>query len=358
MFSKPAFGLDISDSSIEIVSLGGSFNKPRLLAMGRRVLEPGVFINGKIMGKEGLKKSLKELLENLKFGKLGTRQIISSLPESKSYLHIFEKPADLSKSEIPDYVQLKMKENFPYSPNELYADFLVQGNKIILAASPKKIVDDYSEVFRDCGLDPLALEVESLSLGRSLLLGQAGNILVVDLGARTAGFSLFESGELRFSFSLAGMGDAFTQVLSEKLGLTWNAAENLKKDVGLDAEFQEGKVFLVLQKELQPLVDQIGKVSQFFQDRTGEKPEKIILAGGSSSLPNLPEYLSENLGLPVEIGDPWVKINIDLLRRKEYLGEALEVNPILYATVMGTALRGLEKNPEKSGLNLLPSKGR
>ncbi|MBI4101602.1 MAG: pilus assembly protein PilM [Candidatus Nealsonbacteria bacterium] len=354
LFSKPAFGLDISDSSIEIVSLGGSLAKPRLLAMGRQALEPGIFINGKVFSKEGLKKSLKGLLENLKFGKLGTRQIVSALPESKSYLHIFEKPADLGKSEIPEYAQLKMKENFPYSPNELYSDFQIQGNKIILAASPKKVVDDYLEVFRDCDLEPLALEIESLSLSRSLLSGGPENVLIIDLGARTAGFSVFQAGELGFGFSLEGAGDQFTQALSGKLGLTWNAAENLKKEVGLDPGFQEGKVFLVLQKELQPLVEQVGKISQFFQDRTGEKIGRIILAGGSSSLPNLPKYLAENFGLPVEIGDPWVKISIDLLRRREYLKEALEVNPILYSTVIGNALRGLEKNPEKAGLNLLP----
>ncbi|MDO8504217.1 MAG: hypothetical protein Q7S60_06095, partial [bacterium] len=58
-------------------------------------------------------------------------------------------------------------------------------------------------------------------------------------------------------------------------------------------------------------------------------------------------------GLPVEIGDPWVRINIDILKKKEYFKEALEINPILYSTVVGAALLGLSKNPEKAGINLL-----
>ena len=47
-FQKKAFGLDISDYSIEIISLGGSIERPKLLAMGRTILEPGIVENGKI----------------------------------------------------------------------------------------------------------------------------------------------------------------------------------------------------------------------------------------------------------------------------------------------------------------------
>jgi len=84
--------------------------------------------------------------------------------------------------------------------------------------------------------------------------------------------------------------------------------------------------------------------------------EKIILAGGSAALPHLPEYLAENLEKPVAIGDPWVKINIDILKKKEYFEKALEVNPVFYSTVIGSALRGLSKDPAKEGINLLPKR--
>ena len=39
-----------------------------------------------------------------------------------------------------------------------------------------------------------------------------------------------------------------------------------------------------------------------------------------------------------------------------FISWGTKLNPILYSTVMGAALRSLEKNPSKSGINLLPSK--
>ena len=70
-------------------------------------------------------------------------------------------------------------------------------------------------------------------------------------------------------------------------------------------------------------------------------------------LPHLPEYLSDNLEKEVTIGDPWQKINIDILKKKKYFKKALQVNPVLYSTVIGSALRGLAKNSQKAGINLL-----
>lgn len=354
-FQQKPFAIDISDHSIEVVSLGGSLSRPRLLAMGRKVLDPGVFISGSILGKENLVKSLQELLANLKFGKLRAKKIISALPESKSYLHILELPASLNQKDREEYIRAQAKENFPYSLDELCFDYRLQNNKGILAASPKRIVQDYLEVFRACGLELLVLETESLSLGRSLAVENVKeSVLIADLGARTTNFNLFSKGELRFSFSLNRAGSNFTEAVAKGLGLPLGSAENLKKEIGLDPQYQEGRLFLVLQKELQSLLEELRKITAYFQEKTGETLQKVVLAGGSSALPGLSEYLAENLDLPVEIGDPWVRINIDILKKKEYLREALEVNPILYSTVLGGALRGLAKNPGKNGINLLP----
>lgn len=353
-FQKPAFGIDISDYSIEIVSLAGSIEKPRLLAMGRKVLEPGIFIDGKIIDKERLKKTLRDLIGHLKFGKLGTKKIIASIPESKSYIRIVDLPAGIPQKETQEFVLSRAEENFPYSPEDIYFDFLVCGKEALLAASPKNIIEDYLEIFRLCGLEPAAFEIESLSLGRSLIAqNERKNILIADIGARTANFSVFKEGMLKLSFTLPVAGSKFSQALVEKLSIPAASAESLKQEIGLNSRYQDGKIFLILQKEIQPIIEEIKRIADYFLQKTNESIEGIILAGGSCALPNLPRYLNENLALPVAIGDPWIKINIDILKRKEYFKEALEINPILYSTVVGSALRGLSKNPEKAGINLL-----
>ncbi|MDO8663476.1 MAG: type IV pilus assembly protein PilM, partial [Candidatus Wildermuthbacteria bacterium] len=308
-FSKPAFGVDISDYSIEIVSLAGSIEKPKLLAMGRKVLEPGIFIDGKILDKERLKKTLRDLIGHLKFGKLGTKKIIASIPESKSYIRIVNLPAGIPKKETQEFVLSQAEENFPYSLGDLYLDFLICGNEALLAASPKNIIEDYLEIFRSCGLEPAVFEIESLSLGRSLLSSpERKNILIADIGDRTANFSVFKKGMLGMSFTLPVAGSKFTQALAEKLSISAASAESLKREIGLNSRYQDGKIFLILQKEIQPIVEEIKKIADYFRQKTNESVEGIILAGGSCALPDLPRYLNEKLALPVEICDPWDRI--------------------------------------------------
>lgn len=352
-FQKTGLGIDISDYSIEIVSLGGTAVQPRLLAMARKVLDKGIFISGSILDKNELKKNLKKAIGNLKFGRLDTKKAVCAVPESKTYIRILEMPENMNKKDVLEYVKSEIQESFPHSLDDLYFDFNIENNKILLAACPKFIVQDYLEVFQDCDLDLTCLEIESLSLARALLPSSKENVLIADIGARTTNFSLFSAGKLKFSFSLVQAGHNFTLALSEKLGISLSSAENLKKEIGLNADYEEGKVFLILQKEIQPIVEEVKKIRNYFFERTGSSVEKIIIAGGSASLIGISDYLAQNLALPVEIGDPWVKIDIGILKKREYLKDAMEVNPVLYSSVIGSALRSLGKD---SGINLL--KGR
>jgi Tfp pilus assembly PilM family ATPase len=161
---------------------------------------------------------------------------------------------------------------------------------------------------------------------------------------------------LRLSSSINIAGDKFSQALMEKLDVPFREAEELKKEVGLDPTKMEGKIFLILQKDIRVIISEIQKIGQYFEEKTGKSLEKIILAGGSATLPRFPEYLSENLQKPVLIGDPWKKINIDILKRKENFEKAMEINPILYGPAIGSSLRGLVKDPKKADINLLPKK--
>ncbi len=348
--------MDISDYSIEAVLLRGSFEHSKLLAMGRVILEPGIVEDGKILNKKKLESALRTLVEKPKFGKMKTRKLIFALPESKSFIHIAELPKNLKEKEESEYIKYQTAQFFPFPLKELYLDYKVRKRdnlkEIILAAVPRDIVNDYLEVFKNLKLQPLCLEVESISLGRSLI-DTKQPVLIADIGAKTTNFSLFVEGALRTSFAYGIAGNQFTKTLAENLGITINKAEILKKEIGLNPELKEGKVFLVLQSDIQKIIWEIRKIERYFQEKEQKEIKRVILAGGSALLPYLSEYLTQNLEKPVAIGDPWIKMNIDILEKKEYFEKALELSPILYATCIGLASRALLKNPKTAGINLI-----
>lgn len=349
-FKKRALGLDISDHSTEIMSLDGTVEKPKFLALGRKIIEPGIVENGKILNKEKLGVILRSLFEKPKFGEMKTKDLIFAVPESKSFIHLFELPPDFTKERTEELVLAEAVSNFPFPLNELYFDFKIINKEALLVAAQKDIVDDYLGVFKNVEIQPIALEIESISLARALIEKRGETVLIADIGARTTNFSIFTENYLRLSISINIAGDKFSQALMEKLKISFQEAENLKKEIGLDPGKKEGKPFLILQKEIQGIISEIKKIEEYFKNKEGKKIEKIILAGGSAILSHLPEYLTENLEKPVSIGNPWGEISIE----KEYFKETLRINPILYAPVIGSALRGLAKKPEKTGINLLP----
>jgi type IV pilus assembly protein PilM len=74
-------------------------------------------------------------------------------------------------------------------------------------------------------------------------------------------------------------------------------------------------------------------------EESEEAIQKILVAGGSSKLPGLPDYLSKRFEIPVELFDPFRAIQVD--ERKFDPDYMKEIVPDM-AIAVGLALRGVE----------------
>lgn len=152
--------------------------------------------------------------------------------------------------------------------------------------------------------------------------------------------------------SIESAGSSFTRSLSENLNVSLEKAEEIKKDFGLSPEKEQGKIFLILQKEAREIIDEIKKIENYFKNENNQSIEKIILTGGSALLPYFSEYLIENLQKSVIVGNPLESINVEDLPNREIF----KMRSVIYSNVIGSALRGLERNPERAGINLVSDK--
>jgi len=74
-------------------------------------------------------------------------------------------------------------------------------------------------------------------------------------------------------------------------------------------------------------------------EESSEEIKKILIAGGGSKLPGLPEYLANRFEIPVEVFDPFRQIQVD--SRKFDPDYMREIVPEM-AVAVGLALRGVE----------------
>jgi type IV pilus assembly protein PilM len=370
-----ALGLDISDFSIEALQLKSTFGKITLEAFNRVFIEKGIIEDGEILSKSRLAEKIEELLEGAQFKKSKTTEVILSLPESRAFLHVFELPVNISVKELPGALESEVAKTIPIDVSKSYSDFRVVskgiGNQEVLyVAAHKNIVDDYLEVMEKVGLNPVALDMESASIVRTFKneMSQEGAVLILDIGARTTILTVFDEGTIRVSSTIKKAGDFFTKSISEKLNISMQEAEKLKRIYGMDETKEGGRLVFVMQEALRDIVDKTKKIVDFYENKSKRKVKKVLLMGGSSLMRGLTSYLESNLDIKTELANPakmYPKLNRhiqetflikDIIPPRELEKKGLEykMHPIMFSNVIGLALRGLSFNPEDSGLNLLP----
>jgi type IV pilus assembly protein PilM len=208
----------------------------------------------------------------------------------------------------------------------------------LATAAPKKNVARCVSIFKRAGIELLGLETESFALERSLVGFEEAPVMIVDIGAITSDLIIVEKGIPVLSRSVDAGGATITQTIAQGLGVDLKRAEQFKRDIGFKTGSGQG-IPKVIENSIEPIINEIKYCFDLFlsQEEKNKRIEKIVLTGGSSFLPNLPEFLSQLLNIKVIIGDPWSRV-IYPVELKPVLDE---IAPRM-AVALGLAMREIE----------------
>ncbi len=380
---KPeAFGLDISDLSLKIIKLkprsrglpslrgkkkGGDF---QLASFGEEKIKPGIIKEGEIKDEKSLVKIIQDsVVKSVKGKKLNTNYVSVSLPEEKAFLQVIQMPR-MSEEDLRSAVIYEAENYIPLPIEQVYLDFQIIPSlfnhldhlDILIAALPKKIVDSYLFCLKTAGLQPTALEIESLAISRALIKNEISNcpILLIDLGQTRTSFIIFSGYSLKFTSSIPVSSQSFTEIIAKNLGVDLAEAERLKIKYGLaekihpkmkkdssEGKTEKGKIFEALIPALVDLIQQIKRCLDYYHSHAFHEHlppgsrgiSKILLCGGGANLKGFCELLSVELNLPVELGNPWINI---LPEGKKETPQLPFEESLRYTTALGLALRGMK----------------
>jgi type IV pilus assembly protein PilM len=230
------------------------------------------------------------------------------------------------------------------------------------------LVDQYIESIKAAGLNVKALELESLSICRSLLkeetpkfnLKDAMNYGLIDIGAKRTSLLLYAKQAIAMSISLPISGDEVTERISQTLEITGEQAEKAKIICGLDKNIAHGIINGILQDMITDLTGKIKESLEFYSNQFSDRGPigSILLCGGGSNIKNLDLIIKEATGIATAPANAFINIAelpeklIKTLEEKHDLDFAIGKNKadnisvvqnssLSYASAIGSALRGI-----------------
>ncbi len=340
LFSKNEnhLGIDIGNSGVKIVELQKNGNKFNLLTYGFAEL---VNISNNDW-QDDIKYTAKVIDKVLKKSKVLSSSAVAALPSFKIFSSVLSLP-QVPKKDMEELISREAGEIMPMPVEEMILDWKKMNKaskkdkyvKIFVTGAPKKLVQSYIDLFKEANINLISLETESFSLIRSLLGKDMSNILIVEIGAGTTDIFISQKGIPVLSRSIDFGGQEIAKIISQNSSISIEEAEQFKKDLG-NLNSEDGLPDFI-EDAIKPIIDEMKYVLDLFSKKTNQEAEKIVLSGGSSLLPGLPDYLSQKFNLNTVIGDPWIKVNY----RQELKPVLSEIGPRL-AVAIGLAMREKE----------------
>ncbi|MBI3963662.1 MAG: pilus assembly protein PilM [Candidatus Kerfeldbacteria bacterium] len=355
-------GIDLGTSSVKIVQLDDLDGRPKLVTYGFSETPASIVKTDDPALHARLAEVVKQIIAE---SHATATHVVAALPSYAVFSSVISLPA-MSEKELVSAVRWEAKKFVPMPLDEMTLDWKVlnipgvkgaegrhgldvmrgkagQGDQrqkvknleILLTAAPKNIVRRYLSLFKMTGLQLMSLETEAFALERSLIGNDRAAILLVDVGALSTDISVIVDRVPVLNRSIDVGGDTITRTIAKNFNISIDRAEQFKRDFGIAAS-QGNQVPKTIEFVVGSVINEIKHVFSLYASQGGTPIEKVVLAGGSSFLPQLPEFLSSTLNIKVFIGDPWARV----IYPEELTPALKEIGP-RFAVSVGLALRHL-----------------
>ncbi|MEA3323131.1 MAG: type IV pilus assembly protein PilM, partial [Patescibacteria group bacterium] len=340
----PYFGLDISELSVKVLQMAhhGKYDSVHGFASEKLGME--TIKDGDIKNVDGVVDAIKRARKK---ARISAKNVICSLPESKSFVRIVTIP-QMKDEEIAEAIKWEIEAAIPLSIDQVYYDWqaldrrLTKDEKqmdVIVAAVSKKFINNLIRLLKRANLTVYGFEIESVAQANSLLRDDEKGIttMIIDIGDKSTSFVITVDNIPVFTSNIPLSAESMTKTIEQTFGITYKEAENIKITYGIGSVLKNDHVFQAAESVVENFVVEAQKSIDFYL--TGltysDTIDRIIICGGGAKTIGLAPYLSRRLGHNIELGNPWVNMNFKGVPPMDR-GASVQ-----YATVIGLASKKL-----------------
>ncbi|HTY40080.1 MAG TPA: type IV pilus assembly protein PilM [Candidatus Paceibacterota bacterium] len=342
-------GVDIGTTSIKIVEVEQGQQGPRVTNYALLESQSSLTRANTVFQTSTLKLFDQEIGQFLKLAisKMHpkTNEAVASLAGFSAFTTILNFPK-MSDEDLQKSMAFQVKQYIPLPLSEVALDWLKVGEytddkgftyqQILLISVPQEQVRKYQKIFTAAGLALRALEIESLSLVRSLIGTDPTSTLIVDIGSRSTAIIVAREGQLKFTTQSDFAGASLTQAVAESLNINPLRAEELKRERGIIGTGPNRELSTIMVPFLDAILNEVKRAQYNYESQFPGAPkiERMILSGGGANLPGIGKYVSDQFHMPVVTANPFSRCEYPA-NLEPLVGE---LNPLL-SVALGLAVR-------------------
>jgi len=350
-------GVDIGPSSIKVVQLKKKGGRAVLETYGELVLGPYAGTDSgrsTVLGTEKLTEALKDLLKEANTTTLNAGM---SIPIGSSMITFIKLPTT-DERQLAEMVPIEARKYIPVSISEVSIDYwpipkddssvsefqngekkeVSKDTEVLLVVIHNDAVNKNKDIQKAVGFQNSFSEIEIFSCMRAALDPGIAPQMIIDFGSSSTKAFIVERGVLRSSHVINRGSQDITLSISKSMGISFEEAEKIKRTQGIVGKTGQDGVVDVSSTTVDYILAEIGRVVMGYYKKNGKKVSKIILTGGGALLKGLREKASLAFETPVEIANPFSKVEYPA-----FLEEVLRNSGPEFAVAIGLAIRKLQE---------------
>jgi len=289
----------------------------RIERIGKTDIPPGLVENGLIKNPEGLKDFIAQLRNKSFPSPQKSPTVMVNLAEEHIFSRVIKMPP-MTREEMDEAIKWEAESNIPlpiekvYLSWELLSETENQKNSVLLAATPKNIIDDIIKTLAMANLVPIAIEPESTALLRSLSETQSAAVfesplLIVNLREYCTHIIASDSKVAALCTTSEHASQEFDAAIEGTFKISKEDAEKFRQKIGWNPNEELGKKLMeATEPAFSVLKKDIGGAMSFFNNKSGKDIKKILLMGERRSKWNgFEKHLEKEVGVPVEWQADW-----------------------------------------------------
>jgi type IV pilus assembly protein PilM len=344
--TKSLFGLDIGSSSLKIAQLAETKSGYRLEKFGIKPLDPELIVDGTVMDAGRVVDALRELLQEQK---LKTKDIAISVSGHSVIVKKINIP-NMTEEELEESIKWEAEQYIPFDVDDVNVDFhlleqedTAEGQSemnVLLVAAKKDKIAEYTSLVTEVGLNPIIVDVDAFAVenmyGINYDVRPGEMVALVNIGASVMNINVLKGGTSTFTRDVSVGGNRYTEFVQRELNLSYEEAEQAKRVEEADAGGNEALAAAINTVNGEISSEIVRSIDYFRSTSNAENVDKVVMCGGCAKVGGLASMLNERLNVPVEICDPFNKIEVDPKRFD--LNLIRETGPMA-SVVIGLAVR-------------------